>query len=73
MASLPLLYKMTLQSWAKKNLKNINPGKNAKAKVYFFIDEFTDFNDTEIGIKTIKLLCALGYNVEIVSQNRHNP
>ena len=63
--SLPLLYKMTLRSWAKKNLKNINPGKNAKAKVNFFIDEFTDFNDTEIGIKAIKLLCALGYNVEI--------
>lgn len=63
--SLPLLYKMTLRSWAKKNLKNINPGQNAKAKVYFFIDEFSEYNDTEIGIKAIKLLCALGYNVEI--------
>jgi len=34
-------------------------------KVYFFADEFTNFNDTEIGIKAIQLLEKLGYEVII--------
>ncbi|MDD4554175.1 MAG: FAD-linked oxidase C-terminal domain-containing protein [Bacteroidales bacterium] len=33
--------------------------------VYLFADEFTNFNDVEIGIKAIKLLNALGYRVII--------
>jgi hypothetical protein len=33
--------------------------------VYLFADEFTDFNDVEIGIKAIKALNKLGYAVEI--------
>ncbi len=33
--------------------------------VYLFADEFTNFNDVEIGIKAIKLLNALGYRVLI--------
>ncbi|MEM6845974.1 MAG: FAD-linked oxidase C-terminal domain-containing protein [Bacteroidota bacterium] len=37
----------------------------AKSKVYFFCDEFTNYNDTEIGIKAIQLLEKLGYEVEI--------
>lgn len=34
-------------------------------KVYLFCDEFTHYNDTEIGIKAILLLEKLGYEVEI--------
>jgi len=34
-------------------------------KVYLFCDEFTNYNDTEIGIKAILLLEKLGYEVEI--------
>ena len=37
----------------------------SKSKVYFFCDEFTNYNDTEIGIKAILLLEKLGYEVEI--------
>ena len=33
--------------------------------MYLFCDEFTNYNDTEIGIKTIKLLEKLGYEVII--------
>ncbi|HNW74841.1 MAG TPA: FAD-linked oxidase C-terminal domain-containing protein [Bacteroidales bacterium] len=33
--------------------------------VYLFADEFTNFNDVEIGIKAIKLMNALGYRVII--------
>jgi FAD/FMN-containing dehydrogenase/Fe-S oxidoreductase len=31
--------------------------------VYLFADEFTNYNDTHIGIKTVELLEALGYEV----------
>jgi Fe-S oxidoreductase len=36
-----------------------------KGKVYLFCDEFTNYNDTGIGIKTVLLLEKLGYEVEI--------
>jgi FAD/FMN-containing dehydrogenase/Fe-S oxidoreductase len=59
--SMPTLYKTTLQSWYKKNRAE---GRGQK-KVYLFCDEFTNYNDTEIGIKAIQLLEKLGYNVVI--------
>lgn len=34
-------------------------------KVYLFCDEFTNYNDVEVGIKAIKLLEKLGYEVVI--------
>ena len=60
---IPRLYKMTLRRWAE----SISPSQNTgpKGKVYLFADEFTDFNDVEIGMKAIKLLNRLGYKVEI--------
>ncbi len=33
--------------------------------MYLFCDEFTDYNDTEIGIKAVQLLERLGYEVAI--------
>jgi FAD/FMN-containing dehydrogenase/Fe-S oxidoreductase len=57
---LPLLQKQTLKNWHKKNLK-----RTAERKVYLFADEFTNFNDSEIGIKAILLLEKLGYEVQI--------
>lgn len=62
--SIPLLYKTTLRAWAKKNLPKLNP-QNPIKQVNLFTDEFTQFNDTEIGIKTIKLLTTLGYEVKL--------
>ena len=64
--SIPLLYRTTLRKWAKKNLKKLNP-TNPTGSVCLFIDEFTNYNDTEIGIKTIKLLIALNYRVVTAS------
>jgi FAD/FMN-containing dehydrogenase/Fe-S oxidoreductase len=62
--SMPKLYKTTLKAWYKRNKKEET--KNEKQKtVYFFCDEFTNFNDTEIGIKAILLLEKLGYEVII--------
>lgn len=62
--SMPLLSKITLRAWAKKNLHKLNPAKPIKV-VNLFTDEFTDYNDTEIGITTIKLLTSLGYSVQM--------
>jgi len=65
--SLPLLYKYTLRNWMHRSLPEINPKKQSKGAVFLFIDEFTEYNDTEIGIKAVELLTRLGYKVKIAS------
>jgi len=61
--SLPTLYKTTLKAWFKNHTPHANAG--SKGKVYLFCDEFTNYNDTEIGITTVNLLEKLGYAVTI--------
>ena len=70
--SMPTLYKTTLHKWHNKNsrskkaLANYPPlGDGGNKTVYLFCDEFTNYNDTEIGIKAITLLQKLGYEVII--------
>jgi FAD/FMN-containing dehydrogenase/Fe-S oxidoreductase len=63
--SIPLLYKVTLKKWIRKNLQDINP-TNPTSSVCLFVDEFTNYNDTEIGILVIKLLTSLNYKVIVV-------
>ncbi len=64
--SLPALHEISLEKWYKKRSKSLSQNKKpAKRKVYLFCDEFTNYNDTEIGIKAIVLLEKLGYNVII--------
>jgi FAD/FMN-containing dehydrogenase/Fe-S oxidoreductase len=74
--SMPTLYKTTLKNWYKKRRLQVTSHKlpvtgnqepvtrNSK-RVYLFCDEFTNYNDTEIGIKAILLLEKLGYEVII--------
>lgn len=57
--SLPTLHRMTLRQWMRKR----GPQPDQPRKVYLFVDEFTNYNDTEIGIKTVLLLERLGYQV----------
>ena len=60
--TMPLLHNTTLHKWWKSRATN----KNAtKGKVYLFCDEFSNFNDVEIGKKTILSLEKLGYEVII--------
>lgn len=59
--SLPLLCSTTLRAWAGKQLHDDNLTKS----VYLFADEFTNFNDVEIGIKAVRLLNHFGYKVII--------
>ncbi len=61
--SLPTIHSTSLRKWFKQNFKNKN---KQQGTVYLFCDEFTNWNDTEIGIKSIKLLAALGYEVRLV-------
>ncbi|MCD4730348.1 MAG: FAD-binding protein, partial [Bacteroidales bacterium] len=61
--SLPKLYKTTLRAWITRQLKVNGSSEYGKGKVYLFADEFTDYNDTEIGIKAFQLLTKLGYQV----------
>ena len=66
--SIPGLGKITLRSWCRKNLAQLNAGiSKPKGSLYFFVDEFTNYNDTEIGIKAIRVLNHLGYEVLVVS------
>jgi FAD/FMN-containing dehydrogenase/Fe-S oxidoreductase len=62
--SIPLLGKQSLRAYIRKNRKMINAGlKITSPEIVLFIDEFTNYNDTQIGINTIKLLNKLGYKV----------
>lgn len=64
--SMPTLYKTSLKKWYEKRKRQTNgESKTYTRKVYLFCDEFTNFNDTEIGIKAILLLEKLGYEVII--------
>ncbi len=64
--SMPTLHTTSLEKWFRKR-KRASAGSNLTAtrKVYLFCDEFTNYNDTEIGMKAILLLEKLGYEVVI--------
>jgi FAD/FMN-containing dehydrogenase/Fe-S oxidoreductase len=65
---IPVLSNRTLTSWSKKELDRLNAEiKSPKCTVCFFADEFTNLNDSEIGIKAIKTLNKLGYRVIVQS------
>jgi FAD/FMN-containing dehydrogenase/Fe-S oxidoreductase len=59
--TMPVLASQTLRTWFEKKHKPLNQGSGKK--VYLFCDEFTNYNDVEIGKKTVALLERLGYQV----------
>ncbi|MHA7129047.1 FAD-binding and (Fe-S)-binding domain-containing protein [Algoriphagus namhaensis] len=64
--NLPEISPVSLRKWYKKNYVSLPGPAKAIKSVYFFVDEFTNHNDTKIGIKAISLLRKLGYEVKIV-------
>ncbi len=62
--SMPTLSKITLRKWYEKHRSIKNP-QGFRHKVYLFCDEFTNYNEADIGIKAILLLEKLGYEVII--------
>ncbi len=61
--SLPPLHSTTLAAWYSRHGNTDGPFPNGR--VYLFCDEFTNYNDTTIGIQAIQLLNRLGYEVII--------
>ncbi len=62
--SLPAPVK-SLRSWYRRQEARLAaPGK--RGNLYFFFDEFTNYQDVEVGKKAIELLHRLGYGVKAV-------
>jgi FAD/FMN-containing dehydrogenase/Fe-S oxidoreductase len=62
---LPSLSKITLRKWYEKHRKITGDNRYVNGRAYLFADEFTNYNESEIGIKTILLLEKLGYEIII--------
>lgn len=62
--SLPAV-RPSLRRWFEKNRAALQPTGPEKGRVFFFCDEFTDYNDAPVGMAAIQLLTRLGYRVEM--------
>jgi FAD/FMN-containing dehydrogenase/Fe-S oxidoreductase len=61
--SLPPLSPVTLAAW---HARHANPAPSyPHGRVHLFCDEFTNYNDAEVGIAAVELLNRLGYEVII--------
>ncbi len=58
--SLPPLSEQTFSNWFKKHIQT---GSFPNGRVHLFNDEFLNYNDAHLGIKAVKLLNRLGYEV----------
>jgi Fe-S oxidoreductase len=61
--SIPRLNKIPLRRWHQIHANKNGPFTNGR--VFLFCDEFTNFNDEEVGTKAVRLLNRLGYEVVI--------
>ncbi|MBE9518643.1 MAG: FAD-binding protein, partial [Bacteroidetes bacterium] len=65
--SIPTLGKMTLRKWAGRHLESLNNALPADApEVVLYVDEFSNYNDSALGIIAIRLLNRLGIRIIIV-------
>ncbi|MAJ52227.1 MAG: FAD-binding oxidoreductase [Flammeovirgaceae bacterium] len=62
--SMPKLSSLTFKQWLKAHFNPLN-GRSEKT-LYLFCDEFTEYNDVEIGQKAMLLLDRLGYQVRCI-------
>lgn len=63
---LPTIAAKTLRQWYKTKDKVYSGGKQPIKSVYFFFDEFTNFNEVELGKQAILFLEKLGYQVLMI-------
>ena len=61
--SIPELNRIPLRRWHRMNANR--DGSFPNGRVFLFCDEFTNFNDESVGIKAVRLLNRLGYEVVI--------
>lgn len=64
--TMPLLAKQTFTNWWSKEAKTKKP---LAPSFYLFADEFTNYNDVEIGKKVVQLFERLGYHVMLPGEN----
>jgi Fe-S oxidoreductase len=68
--SLPLLAKRTFRNWLNKNLPLLNGSLERKTgSLYLFVDEFTNYNDVEVGIGFVNLLHTLDYEILLINHH----
>jgi FAD/FMN-containing dehydrogenase/Fe-S oxidoreductase len=65
--SLPAVHHIALDRWLKKNQEKLVPNGSKKGSLWFFCDEFTNYNDAHIGIRAVELLSRLGYEVKFTA------
>lgn len=63
--SLPKVYFYSLEDWFKKYAIKYPQDQFKKGKVYLFADEFTNYNEVDLGKKTVLLLNELGFGIKI--------
>jgi Fe-S oxidoreductase len=65
--SIPTLGKKTLRRWARKHLGPLNASLPAGSpEIILYVDEFTNYNDTRLGLCSIRLFHRLGIKVKVV-------
>ena len=64
--ALPGIEKESLRKWIKKNPEVLIPKRNQIKEVYVFIDEFTNYMDSQPGKDVLLSLSALGYKINII-------
>lgn len=62
--NIPSYSTQTLKNWFLKNKESLQVANPLKT-VYLFADEFTNYNDVEMGKKAVNLLQKLNYKVEM--------
>ncbi len=65
--SLPKISETDIYKWFDHNYKSLVPLREQATTVYFFCDEFTRYQDADIGVMAISLLRKLGYEVRLVN------
>ena len=63
--NIPLLSKTTFIKWYRKNKHRYGNENYPNGKVLLFVDEFTNYNEYELGMKAFLLLTKLGYKVTV--------
>ena len=61
---IPTLSRVTMRKAVQRECRK-HQGTVTKGKVFLFADEFTNFQEAELGLTFAKLLLRLGYEVEI--------
>lgn len=67
--SLPKISNTPHQKWLTSFLKNNNISSPVK-EVYWFVDEFTDYLDTQIGKDAVLLLSKLNYKINFIQHQQ---